>query len=120
MLYQFTIGNSLLNKVKESKYKDPDQIYKVPVQSNFLNHFVMATPVIYSGHSIIVYEKVKTNTAEYVKAMETRNKEKESCKIGRSILIVCQVSSKKCSAFCHRSAIMCAMYKVSPFPCLAT
>ena len=30
------------DEVKEGEYKHPDQVYKVPVQTNFFNHLIMA------------------------------------------------------------------------------
>lgn len=35
-----------LYKIKECKYKYPHKIDKVPVETNFLNHFVMTSSVV--------------------------------------------------------------------------
>ena len=37
---------AMLNKIKEGKYKNPNKIYKVPIESNFFNHFVMSSAFV--------------------------------------------------------------------------
>lgn len=40
--------NNRLNQVEEGKYEHPNQVNKVPVQTNFLNHLIVATTCIHA------------------------------------------------------------------------
>src|SRR6185369_7947536 len=60
-----------LNKIKTKEYKYPNQVYKVPVQTGFLDHQVMTSSVKYTFPSHDQHYDVYYNTREYVKAMET-------------------------------------------------
>lgn len=77
-----------LNQIEESEYKHPNEVYKVPVQTNFLNHFVMAAAVIYACHGVVVNHKIQTYTREYVETMETGDEEEKRRKIRWTILIL--------------------------------
>jgi len=37
---------AMLYKIKEGEYKYPDEVYKVPIQSNLFNHFVVPTTLV--------------------------------------------------------------------------
>jgi hypothetical protein len=70
----------LLNKVKEGKYKYPNQIDKVPVQSYFLYHFITFSMLVGTYNNIKEDNDVNQYSRENVKTVKTCNKEKEICK----------------------------------------
>src|SRR5688572_18383600 len=80
----------------------------------------MPSSVIYAHHCIEIDQKVQTNTAKYVEAMEARDKEKEIGKIRWAILILHQVGTEESCSRSHGIACMSTMNKMSPLPCLAT
>ena len=59
-----------LNQVKESKYKDPNQVYKVPVETYFFNHFIMTTLFDLSYDNLVEDDEIDNNSTENVKAMK--------------------------------------------------
>ena len=65
-----------LDQIKQGKYKYPNQIYEVPVESNFLYHLVMASLVINSYGSLVKAKEQQENTNRYVETMESSNEVK--------------------------------------------
>lgn len=60
----------------------------MPVESNFLYHFIVSATVINTHYCVIVNEEVETNTAEYVKAVEACDKEEECGEVRRPVRVV--------------------------------
>src|SRR5688572_13625935 len=87
-----------LNQVEESKYKNPDQVNKVQVQTNLFNHLVVTATVVNTHYSVVVHEEIEAHTTENVEAVKAGDKEKEGRKIGRAVLILRQISTKKLNA----------------------
>ena len=46
----YSVISLYLNKIKTKKYKYPNKVHKVPVQTSFFNHQVMTTFVKYPLH----------------------------------------------------------------------
>jgi hypothetical protein len=65
-----------LDQIKQGKYKYPNQVYEVPVESDFLYHLVMASLVINPYCSLIEAKEQQENTNRYVETMESSNEEK--------------------------------------------
>ena len=102
MLMMNLFNTSLfLYEIEEGKYKHPYKINEVPVQSGLFNLLIMSSSPVNAVKHIEPYNYIDDHTAEYVKAVESGNKEEETCKIRRSVLILHQVSAKKSSAFCN-------------------
>src|SRR5690554_4344593 len=93
-----TIEN--LYKIKECKYKYPDQIHKVPIQSYFFNHFIMAPALIRTDNYIEKNNTVQKDTDGNVESVETGYKEKEIGKQRIAVFVVAKVC-----AFNHQIAI---------------
>src|SRR6185295_5096758 len=66
-----------LEQVKTRKYKYPNQVNEVPVQTCFFNHQVMASSVkrAIPGHD--EHDNVDHYTGEYVKSVETGDGKEE-------------------------------------------
>ena len=77
-----------LDEVKEGKYKYPNKVYKVPVQTNFLYHFIMTSLVKDADHCLVKDDKVDEYPTEYVESMKTSDKEKQCGKIWRPVLVL--------------------------------
>jgi hypothetical protein len=90
MRHNFISKSLNLNKVKEREHEDPNEVHKVPVKTNFFNHFIMTPSIVNTHHSVVINHEVETNTTEHVKSMESGNEEKESSEIRRPILIMHQ------------------------------
>ena len=81
-----------LYQIEKGKYKYPDQIYKVPVQPHFFNHFIMSPALISTQNHIKKYDNIDDYSLEYVKTVEACDKEKEVGKKATAIF----VSDKVC------------------------
>ena len=66
------------DKIEKGKHKLPDKVNEVPVQPDFLHHFIVATAFIHAGEGIVKDQKVKAHATEHVKSVETCD-EKEKC-----------------------------------------
>jgi hypothetical protein len=77
----------ILNEVEECKYEYPNKVYEVPVQTNFLHHFIVSSAVVNTGNRIIINQEVQHHTTEYVETVESSNEEEEIGKILRAILV---------------------------------
>ena len=64
-----------LHQVKERKYKHPHQVYEVPIEADFLNHFVVATLLkrTISGSDEAPYQQA--DAREHVRTVEARDEE---------------------------------------------
>ena len=69
-----------LYQIKAKEYKYPNQVYKVPVQSCFFDHFIMASLVKMTKLCFSQHYQVNDHTAEYVEAMEAGNSEEVATK----------------------------------------
>jgi hypothetical protein len=65
-----------LDQIKQGKYKYPNQVYEVPVESDFLYHLVMASLVINPYCSLVEAKEQQENPNRYVETMESSNEEK--------------------------------------------
>jgi hypothetical protein len=65
-----------LDQIKQGEYKYPNQVYKVPVETNFFNHLVMSSFVINSYSCLVKAKEQQENTNRYVETMESSNEEK--------------------------------------------
>jgi hypothetical protein len=74
---------SKLEQVEAGEYEYPNQVYKVPVQTSFLDHQVVASAVEYSPVGHDKHNDIDNNTREYVEAMETCDGKEEIGKVGR-------------------------------------
>ena len=75
------------NQIEEGKYEHPHQVYKVPVETNFLDHLVMATLVksaICSGNEA---PNEQANARENVGAVETGDEKEQVGEQHRAVLI---------------------------------
>ena len=81
------VYNYRLDQIKEREDKYPNQVYKVPVQPYFFDHFIMTSSFIDTSYGIIVNQKIEHHPTEYVETMKARYEEKEVCKIRGPILI---------------------------------
>ena len=79
----------ILQKIETSKYEYPNQIYKVPVKTNFFNHQVAAATLVSTCQHIYRNDDIDQYTGEYVETMETGN--------GKE-----QVGKLMCGAVLHR------------------
>jgi hypothetical protein len=78
-------NNNCLNtlykiKAKENEY--PNEIYKVPVKTRFLYHFIMTPLIKMTKFGFNVHDDIYNHTTEYVKAMEARDPEKVTSECG--------------------------------------
>src|SRR5579871_1551312 len=80
-----------LNEIEECKHKYPNEVHKVPVQTNLFHHLITSATIVHSGHSSIIDQEVEHHTAEYVKTVETCDEEKEVCEIVRAVLVLVKV-----------------------------
>src|SRR6478735_1687605 len=112
-----------LYKIKESKYKDPNEVYKVPIQSDFLHHLIVTSTFVNTSYCIEINQEVKTNSAKYVESMEPCDEEKEVGKVRRTVLILHEIGSVYYSfnplpiyKFSYSCSGLCSNNKVRPFP----
>src|SRR5690606_32549616 len=70
-----------LNQIEKGKDKDPNQIHKMPVQTDLLNHFVGSTAFVSAQHYIVENDEVDDHSREYVEAVESCDEEKEIGKL---------------------------------------
>ena len=63
----------LLNQVETQEHKYPNEIYKVPVKTNFFNHFIVTATLVNAVRCIYQHQNIEDNTAQYVTAVETGN-----------------------------------------------
>ena len=66
-----------LNKVEESKYKDPNKVYKVPVKTYFFNHFIVSSFFKNSDSRLIEDDEINQHPTKNVESVETSNEEEE-------------------------------------------
>src|ERR1044071_6109562 len=78
----------------------------------------MTSALIHARNGVIIDEEVQTNTAEYVEAVKTRDKEKECGEIRWTILILRKACAEISRTSCDRRALVCSMNEVTPLPCL--
>lgn len=66
-----------LYQVEERKNEYPNQVYEVPVETDFLNHLIVATLLkrAVGGGNEAPYQQA--NPREYVRTVETRDEEKQ-------------------------------------------
>lgn len=60
-----------LEEVEASEYEYPNKIYKVPVKTDFFNHFVVAPALVHTIDSVNENKNVEHNTRGNVTAVET-------------------------------------------------
>ena len=53
---------AMLNEIKEGEHKYPYEVYKVPIESYFFNHFVVSSTFIGAQQYVEKYNAVKYNT----------------------------------------------------------
>src|SRR3954465_9022716 len=70
-----------LNKIETGKYKYPNKIHKMPIQTGFLNHKIMAPlfKFIFQCHN--KHDDINYHTGKHMEAVKAGNGEKEICKI---------------------------------------
>jgi len=66
-----------LYQIKECKYKYPYQIHKVPVESNFFYHLIVASAFVSTENHVKENDNVDHHPGKYVESVKTCYKEKE-------------------------------------------
>ena len=82
---------SWLDKIEAKEYEYPHQVYKVPVQTGFLDHFVMPALVEMPQPGFDPHHHVDHHAAEYVEAVETGDAEEITAKGDRAGMVHVQV-----------------------------
>ena len=68
----------MLKQVKYQEHEDPDQVYKVPVQPNFFDHFITILPrSVHSTGNIERNDQQEYHSRKYVETVETRDEEEK-------------------------------------------
>ena len=123
-----------LDQVIEGENEYPNKVNEVPVQTDFLNHFVVSSSFVGASHDVDPDDDVDDNAAEYVETMETGYDEEQGGKRHRTRDVVGlfpmhMVTKTKCSSFlkgfiCQTESIVAETAtftdELSPFPGLTT
>src|SRR5690606_22160360 len=78
----------LLDQIEKGKYKYPYQIYKVPVESDFLHHFVMPPSLISAQNNIEKNDHIDQHPGKNVETVKARDKEEKIRKQAMTVFIV--------------------------------
>ena len=82
-----------LNQIEECENKYPDQVDKVPVETDLLNHFIMPSSLIGSDDHVEKDDHVDHDPREDVKAVKPGDKEEEVGKKRLSVFIFSEIGS---------------------------
>lgn len=83
-----------LNEIEECEYENPDKVNEVPVETNFLNQFIVFFLIKGPFGNKYKHDEVDHNSAEYVKAVKAGNEEKEITKQRcRPVFVLIKVST---------------------------
>jgi len=74
----------LLYQIKAKEHKYPNEVYKVPVETCFFYHFIMAALIKMAEFGFEVHHDIDHHTTENMKTVEAGNTEKISSKCNRS------------------------------------
>ena len=80
-----------LNEIEKCKYKDPDQIDKVPIQPYFFHHFIMSSFFIGSYNHIQKYDEVDDDPRKNVETMKAGYKKEKISKESVSVFVMDKV-----------------------------
>ena len=83
----------MLYQIKECKYEYPNEVYKVPVQTNLRYHLIVASALQNTNSSLIENDEVQNHPTKYVETVETCDKEEQCSEVWRTILIDCQIGT---------------------------
>ena len=88
MLFKSVFFHPELEQVEAGEHEYPNQINKVPVQTSFFDHQVVASSVEHTlpGHD--EHDDVDHYTRQYVESVETSDGEEEVSKVSRSLCTV--------------------------------
>src|SRR5690554_5947298 len=92
MLCHF-IRSKILYQIEEGEYEYPNKVHKVPVQPDFLHHFITSAALIGAQNYVEENYYVQQDPDGNVEPVETCNKEKEICKKRMPVFVVSQVGA---------------------------
>ena len=84
------------DEVEECKNEDPNEVYEVPVETNFLHHFIVLSAFEYAAVGHEENDDVDDYTGEYVETVKPRDEEKEVCiRLLDGIFVVVHVCAER-------------------------
>ena len=74
------------DQIEYQEYEDPNQVHKVPVQTDFFNHFIPIVSLdIYSAGYVEHDDRKKDHTGEHVKSVKPRDEKEQGTKCFGSV-----------------------------------
>ena len=93
---RLSVRSAESDEVKECKYEDPNEVNEVPVETNFLHHFIVLSAFEYAAVGHEENDDVDDYTREYVETVKTRDEEKEVCiRLLDGIFVVMHVCAER-------------------------